>query len=147
MSVPFVLEDGTKSGRFAKVTSEGALVVAPPSFNLVKFNELAEDDIAYNFYAPLPGKQFVVTHIFAYGDKEVSGPSNATVEVYEAADSGATTVEKIILQFEIGQNQFHPFTNLNLLVNTGVFINAKTDDDDVHMNVLGSYIDDTGIKV
>ena len=45
------------------------------------------------------------------------------------------------MQFEIGQNEFHPFTNLNLLVNVGKFINAKTDDDDVHMNILGYYAD------
>ena len=30
---------------------------------------------------------------------------------------------------------------LSLLVNVGKFINAKTDDDDVHMNILGYYVD------
>ena len=133
--------EGGDSGRVADVTPDGALAVGPVSFNLVEFNELAAAATAYNFYSPLPGKQFVVTAIFAYGDKQVSSSTNATVEVYEASSTSEATVDKIIMQFEIGQNQFHPFTSLNLLVNEGKFINAKTDDDDVHMNILGYYVD------
>ena len=133
--------EGGDSGRVATVTPDGALAVGPVSFNLVEFNELDATATAYNFYSPLAEKQFVVTSIFAYGDKQVSSSTNATVEVYEASSTTETTVDKIIMQFEIGQNQFHPFTNLNLLVNVGKFINAKTDDDDVHMNILGYYVD------
>lgn len=142
MAVSFVVEDGSGRGTLAKVSSAGALAVSPTDFNLAEFNELAVDDTAYNFYQPRPGKQFVVTHIFAYGDKQVAGGTNATVEVYEATTSDTITVSKTILKFEIGQNEFHPFSNINLLVNSGVFINAKTDDDDVHMNILGYYIDE-----
>ena len=133
--------EGGDSGRMAAVTPDGALAVGPVSFNLIQFNELAATATAYNFYQPLPEKQFVVTAIFAYGDKQVGTSTNATVEVYEALSAGETTVDKIIMQFEIGQNEFHPFTSLNLLVNEGKWINAKTDDDDVHMNILGYYVD------
>ena len=129
------------SGRLAEVSPSGALAVVPPSFNLIEFNELAAINTAYNFYTPRPGKQFIVTNIFAYGDKEVASNTNATVEIYEASSSSSTAVDKIIMQFEIGQNEFHPFTSLNLLVNVGVFVNAKTNDDDVHMNILGYYVD------
>ena len=139
MAIPVTIEGGA-SGRRADVTPDGALSVGRP-YNLVKFNELAAINTAYNFYQPLPEKQFVVTNIFAYGDKEVTAATNATVEVYEASSTTETTVDKIIMQFEIGRNEFHPFTNLNLLVSAGVFINAKTDDDDVHMNILGYYVD------
>ena len=111
------------------------------SLALRSSNELAAINTAYNFYQPLPDKQFVVTSIFAYGDKEVASNTNATVEIYEASSTTETTVDKIIMQFEIGQNEFHPFTSLNLLVNEGKFINAKTTDDDVHMNILGYYVD------
>ena len=134
--------EGGDSGRMATVTPDGALAVGPVSFNLAEFNELDATTTAYNFYSPLPGKQFVVTAIFAYGDKQVGSASNATVEVYEASSTTETTVDKIIMQFEIGQNEFHSFTSLNLLVNAGKFINAKTDDDDVHMNILGYYVDE-----
>ena len=141
MAVKFSIEGGD-SGRVATVTPDGALAVGPVSFNLIQFKELAATATAYNFYSPKSGKQFVVTAIFAYGDKQVAAASNATVEVYEASSTSETTVDKIIMQFEIGQNEFHPYTSLNLLVNAGVFINAKTDDDDVHMNILGYYADE-----
>jgi hypothetical protein len=134
------IESGS-NGRVATVTPDGALAVGPVSFNLVKFNALDVINIAYNFYGPLPGKQFVVTAIFAYGDKQVAQATNATVEVYEAVSTTSAVVDKIIMQFEIGQNEFHPFTSLNLLVSAGVFINAKTDDEDVHMNILGYYVE------
>ena len=73
--------------------------------------------------------------------EEVASATNATVEIYEASSATATVVDKIIMQFEIGQNEFHPFNNLNLLVNEGKWINAKTNDDDVHMNILGFYVE------
>lgn len=139
MTVKHVIEGA--SGRLAAVTPGGALAVGPVSFNLIEFNELAATATAYNFYSPRSGHQFIVTSIFAYGDKQVAGATNATVEVYEASSTTETTVDRIIMKFEIGQNEFHPFTNLNLLVNEGVFINAKTDDDDVHMNILGYYVE------
>ena len=138
--VKFSIEGGN-SGRVADVTPDGALAVGPVSFNLVQFNAMDLVNTAYNFYSPKSEKQFVVTAIFAYGDKQVATATNATVEVYEASSTTSVTVDKIIMQFEIGQNEFHPFTNLNLLVNAGVFINAKTDDDDVHMNILGYYVE------
>lgn len=141
------IADGSGNGGEAKVNSEGGLAVSPPSFNLIAAKELAEANTAYNFYSPRSLKQFIVTHIFAYGDKEVAGNTNASVVVYEAGDTGTITVDRIIMQFEIGQNEFQPFSLLNLLVNKGVFINAKTNDDDVHMNILGYYIDDTGEEV
>lgn len=145
MTAPFNIVG--PNGKHATVNNAGALAVAPVSFNLVKDGELAENDIAVNFFEPRPAKQFVVTNVFAYGDKEVAGNTNATVEVYEAANSTTATADKTILKFEIGQNEFQSFTDLNLLVNEGVFINAKTSDDDVHMNILGFFIPDTGQKV
>ena len=140
MAVKLNIEGGN-SGRVASVTPDGALAVGPVSFNLIEFNEMDAINTAYNFYSPLPEKQFVIMAIFAYGDKQVATATNATVEVYEASSTTATAVDKIIMQFEIGQNEFHPFTSLSLLVNVGKFINAKTDDDDVHMNILGYYVD------
>jgi len=128
------------NGIKAKVTKSGELVIAPLSYDETKFNELAETNTAYNFYLPVSEKQFVITSMLAYGDKQVSSNTNATVEVYEASDSDATTVDKCLVKFEIGQNQAIPFTPLRVLVNPGKWINAKTDDDDVHMTIMGYYI-------
>lgn len=145
MPIGINLVDG-KTEQVARVV-QGALTVTPPSFNLIEFKELGTINTAFNFYQPKGGKQFVVTNIFAYGDKQVAANSNATVIVYEATTDATVTVSKIIMQFEIGQNEFHPFNSLNLLVNTNRFINAKTDDNDVHVNILGFFIDDTGVDV
>ena len=130
-----------ETGATAKVSSLGQLVVGPLAPNLAEFNELGTIDTAFNFYKPRSGKQFIITHIFAFGDKQVSPTTNATVEVYEATSDATTTVDRTLLKFEIGQNQFQPYQDINILVNSGAFMNAKTDDDDVHMNILGFYID------
>lgn len=36
---------------------------------------------------------------------------------------------------EVGQNQSIPFPNIRVLCNKGAYINAKTDDDDIHMTI------------
>lgn len=131
---------GGRKSVVAKVTPSGELVVAPLRYDETEFNELAEIDTAYNFYATKAGQQFVITGIVAYGDKQVNANSNATVVVYEATNTDVITVSRVLMQFEIGQNQGLPLTGLHILVNPGVYVNAKTDDDDVHMTIMGYYI-------
>lgn len=131
---------GAEFGTSAKVTKSGELVVSPLSYDQTSFNELAEINTAYNFYTPISNKQFVITGVLSYGDKQVSSSTNATVIIYEASTIDTVTVDKVLVQFEIGQNQSIPFVALQLLVNKGVWINAKTDDDDIHMTIMGYYI-------
>ena len=131
---------GGGGGSIANVTPSGEFVVAPLAYDETEFNELAEDNTAYNFYGPKSGQQFVLTGLLAYGDKQVSAVTNATVVVYEATSEDTTTVDKVLIQFEIGQNQSLPLSGLHLLVNSGVWVNAKTDDDDVHMTLMGYFI-------
>lgn len=126
----------------AGVTKSGELVVSPLHYDETVYNELAVDDTAYNFYAPKSGKQFVITGMLAYADKQVSDITNAAVVVYEAASSGTTAVSKVLIQFELGQSQSIPWPNTRILVNPGVYVNAKTTDDDVHMTLLGYYIEE-----
>ena len=132
----------TKGGRVneAGVTALGQVVIGTVAYDETEFNELATINTAFNFYQPKSGQQFVITAILAYGDKQVSTSTNATVIIYEAVTDVTITVSKVLLQFEIGQNQSLPFSPLNLLVAEGVFINAKTDDDDIHMTIMGYYI-------
>ncbi len=139
MAIDVQIVDG-ETGRPVRILKFGSMAVSPVVSNLAEFRELGTINTAFNFYEPQGGRNFVISHIFAYGDKEVASNANATVEIYEATSATSTTVDKIILQFEIGQNEFHPFQDLNLLVSTDRFINAKTSDDDVHMNILGFFI-------
>lgn len=124
----------------ARVTALGQVVIGAIAYDETEFNELGTINTAFNFYLPKSGQQFVITAILVYGDKQVSSSTNATVIIYEATTDETITVSKVLLQFEIGQNQLLPFTPLNLLVAEGVFINAKTDDDDIHMTIMGYYI-------
>lgn len=74
-------------------------------------------------------------------DKQVSSTVDATVVIYEATTDSTTTVSKVLIQFAVVQGDIINPARLNLLVNEGRYVNAKTDDDDVHMTILGHYID------
>lgn len=140
MSLDVQLIDGEGSLVKVCVTPSGELVVAPLSYDETKFVELAEPDTAYNYFGPLPNRQFVITTIAAYADKQVSGNTNATVVIYEAISPDTLTVAKVLHQFELGQNQSLPLPGIRILVSPGVWVNGKTDDDDVHLTIMGYYI-------
>lgn len=129
-----------KDGDAVNISPNGELATAPLRYNEVVSLELGTINTAENFFLPLSGQQFVVTNVYAYGDKEVAANSNAVVDIYEAVDDNTLTVSKSILRFEIGQNEFQAFQQINLLVNPNRFINAKTDDEDIHLNIFGFYI-------
>ena len=139
MTTPSHIVDGRGTKSKAKVTSIGQLVTAPLAYDDTKFLELAEDDTAYNFYPPKVGEQFVITGIHAYADRQVSTNAGATVVVYEGTSAATISVSRTIYQIEMEQ-----FANidlaLNILVNEGLFVNAKTTDDDIHMTITGYYI-------
>ena len=129
-------------GRYvARVHPDGHLITGPREYDDSVFHEMDSASTAYNFYGPKARKNFILRVILAYADKQVSSSTNATVVVYEAESPETTTASKTLLQFELGQNQSLPITPLNLKVTAGVYVNAKTDDDDIHMTIMGHYID------
>ena len=138
MPLPCVLI--SSEGKHVEVNESGELLISDGPYDLVEFNELDAINTAYNYYSPNGQKQFVMTGFMAYGDKQITGSTNATVIIYEASTIDTTTVDKVLFQFEIGQNQSVPFPSLRILVNKGVYVNAKTDDDDVHLTILGHFI-------
>ena len=140
MSTPTHIIDGLGTKNRVKVTKLGQLVTGVIEYDETTFLELAEPDTAYNFYTPKAGQQFVITGIFAVADKQVSGNASATVIIYEATGEAETTISKVLLQTAMVQDQIQLFTPLNILVREGRFINAKTDDDDIHMTITGYYI-------
>lgn len=140
MAVTFILVG--PNGAEAQISPSGELATAPRHYDETEFNELAEDNTGYNFYQPKAGQQFVITGFIAVGDQQITGNSNANVVIYEAADTGTITVDKILVQFVIKQDQDIAPTGLHVLVRPGKFINAKTDDDDVHMTLMGYFIEE-----
>jgi len=129
------------SGTAANVGKLGGLTVTPIAFNEAVAKELGTDATGVTFYNPLSGKQFIITGIYASGNKDISNTVDATVDVYESLAENSAVIEKSLLQFALGRSQFQAYENLNLLVNSNRFITAKTSDDDVFMNILGFYID------
>jgi len=133
-----IFDPKTKSQ--AKVSSIGQLVTSPFAYDLTKFNELAVDDTAYNFYGPSSGEQFVITGIYARADQQVSSTTDATVIVYEADAVDTATVSKALFQMAMVRGDQIQAGPLNILVRPGKWVNAKTTDDDIHMNVTGYFI-------
>jgi len=127
-----------------QVNEAGELIVSDGPYDLAVFNELDTINTAYNFYKPKGRQQFVITGFLMYGDKQVSGSANATVTIYEASQQDSVVADKILVQVEVGQNQSIPFPNIRILCNKGIYLNAKTDDDDIHMTIFGHYVDLNG---
>lgn len=128
-----------RNGRVAEVTSLGQLVVAAAAYDESVFKELAENNIAYNFYPPKTGKQFVITLIRAKADRDVSPTVDAVVVIYEADSATTTTVDKVLHQEAMVKAEDVTLP-VNLLVSAGKFVNAKTTDDDIHMTIMGYYV-------
>jgi len=127
------------NGIRARVTKAGELVVAPFTYDETEFRELAEDDTAYNFYEPKPKHFFVITGFNMKADRDVSQTIDAEVIIYEATSKTETTVSKVLFQEAMVRGERTSLTT-HIRVNSGVWINAKTSDDDIHMTIMGYYI-------
>jgi hypothetical protein len=133
-----------RNGQQVNVNDAGEILVSDGPFDLSMFNELDLVNTAYNFFGPRGRQQFVISGFLMYGDKQVSGATNATVIIYESDQPDSITVDRVLVQVEVGQNQSIPFPSVRILANRGVYINAKTDDDDIHMTIFGHYVDLNG---
>jgi len=139
MTAGFFIKDGGTGGT-ANVSGNGQLVTAPYAYDDTSFMELAEPDVAYNFYPPIHGKQFVITGLYAKADKQVSSTNEATVVLYESDAADSTVVDKTLFSVAVLQYDQLSIVPMNLLVRAGKFVNGKTTDDDVHMTLFGYYV-------
>lgn len=138
----FSLRDGWGSKTPVRVTKAGQLVVAPVAYDDAMFNSLDTVDTAFTFFGPRSGKQFVITSIVVFGTKEINDASDTNVIIYEGNTPTTITVDKTLLRFGVGKLTTLPIVPLNLIVNTGKFINAKTDDNTIEMTIMGNYVDE-----
>lgn len=128
------------NGNTAKVSKTGELIVAPFEYSDAMFNTLDLVNTAYNFYAPKSQKQFVMTGIVAFADKDINDASDTVIDVYEASTSTSITIDKTLIEFGMAKLSVVNLSSLNIIVNKGKFLNAKTSDDDIHMTIMGYYI-------
>jgi hypothetical protein len=138
MPVEFTI---SQNGTPAKVTESGELIVAPLKYSDSKFIQLEANNTAYNFYEPKPSSQFVITGFNIKADRQVSNTVDASVVIYEASSATETTVEHELFQEAMIRGERTGYTNTNILVSPGKWVNAKTTDDNILMTVFGYYID------
>ncbi len=138
MTIRTQIEDCHGTGHTARVTKYGQLIVAPLDFSVSQATKLEVANTAYNFVTPKQNKIIVITDILLYANKNV-GAGDATVDVY-TSDVGpdSTTIKESIIQTEMLKQTSRDLTGLNLKVNAGRWVNAKTDDDDIFVT-LGYY--------
>lgn len=134
MTVAFNIAD-PKSGIKARVSEFGQLAVAPLAYSEPSFKKLDTINTAFTFIAPEAGHQIVLTDIILTANKNV-GATDATVDIYEADSEISTTIVKSILQLEMIKQSNLVLTGLNLIVPEGLWVNAKTDDNDIFVTLM-----------
>lgn len=139
MSLQSKIQDGSGNGYLAKVNKYGLLATGPLGFSQAYSVTASVINTAYNFVPPEAGKQFVITSILLYANKNV-GANDATVVLYEADGVDSTTVTKEVLTTEMLKQTNRDLTNLNLIVSEGKWLNIKTDDNTIFSTVLGYYV-------
>lgn len=142
MSLPIRIIDGCATGRGARVTPSGELVVGPHSYSETIFQSMTAADTAYEFYAPLPGEQFVITGIRVKATTGVHATNDATIIIYEGDSSTTLTVDKTLHQEAMVKGENATLLPLQILVRPGKHVLGKTDDAIVFMTVMGYFIDE-----
>lgn len=123
------------SGAKARVSEFGQLVVAPLAYSKPSFKKLDVINTAFSFIAPVDGHQIVITDIIMTANKNV-GVSDATVDIYEADSVTSTAIKQSIIALEMIKQSNLALTGLNLLVPDGLWVNAKTDDNDIFVTLM-----------
>ena len=135
MTLPVNIKD-SDSGKVAKVTKFGQLVVAPIAYSIPVTQEMDVIDTAFNFVTPEQGQSIVITDIVIAANKDVSPTEPAIVEVYTADANDSITVITEILLTQIPRSTTVPITGLNLLIGEGVWVNSKTNDNNVSLTIM-----------
>lgn len=135
-----MISDGRGTRQRVKVTSRGQLVAAPLEFSEIKSVVLDTINIPFSLVTPRSGKQFVITDLVLYADKNV-GPADASLQIYAAQSLNGVVGVNPLISMELLKNQSIPLTGLNIITPEGVWINAVTNDNNVFINIAGYYID------
>ena len=139
MSTNVKIKDGWGGGNSACVTPRGQLITAPLDFSKVYNAEANVVNTAFNLVTPKRGKQFVMTGLIVYANKGV-GANDATVVIYEADSENSLISTEVIFTQEMLKQTTIVMTGLNIISKEGVWINVKTDDDTIFVNLSGYYV-------
>lgn len=135
MAVHSIIKD-PKTGVSARVTKYGQLVISPISYSTPVTVDLGTINTAFNFIGPDARHSIVITDIFVSADNGVSNTTPAEIEIYTSAGPGSLVVVDSILQPRLTRSQNVSMTGLNLLIDEGVWVNAKTNDNDILLTIM-----------
>ncbi len=139
MPLPITIKD---CNRVSKITEYGALYTANAGHDKTFNAKMTAANTAYNLLEPKTSKKFVITGLFIKAQFSVSNSVAATIIVYEAGSRTSLTVVETIINLGLIRDDIASIFPINILVNTGVWVNAKTDDPTVDVVLFGFPIDD-----
>lgn len=124
----------------AAVTKRGQIVTSPLEYNEIKYNSLVMINTAYNYVKPISGKRFVIDGIAISGAKDVNSSNGAKINIYEAGSDDSVSIINNLFSISIGRLERGSLVGINVITNSGVWINAFTDDSTVDLTILGYYV-------
>ena len=127
------------TGKQAEISPQGELIIRGFAYSESQFKNMDLINTAYNFFVAKAGQRFVITGVIVDANRNV-GNNGASVILYEAASATSITVAKTLYQFDMPKQTDKILLPLMTQTSEGVFVNGKTDDDDVLATIMGYYI-------
>lgn len=135
--LPITLKDN-ESNVSASISNLGELIVAPLSPNSSVHHSMVIIDTPYIYAEPIASRTLRLQNILIYANKDV-GPNDASVLIYTSDDATSLTGDTVI-EFEMLKNTSRDLIGLNLTLQSGVYLLAKTNDNTVFLTMQGYYV-------
>lgn len=135
------LKDGKGGSQAACCTSRGELVINRFDYSTAYTASATVINTGYNIIEPKTGQRFVVTSMVIATDRNVGATNGALINIYEAnSDSSTTSIKDLIpTNLELVKQQ-RIVLDLNMIITEGVWVNLKTDDNNVSATIYGYYV-------
>ena len=130
----FVQISDPKTNHTARVSEFGQLITAPIAYTTPTARTLAVVDEPVNFVEPEANHQVVITDIILSSDKNV-GANGASVQVYFSDAVDSSNIVGGILDIEMLKNTSRDLIGLNFIVGEGLWVNAKTNDNNIQVTI------------
>jgi uncharacterized protein (UPF0333 family) len=132
---------GGDRGNIVQVNNDGELIVGRKKRDKFYNAATATNNVAVNVVEPKSGQKFIITGIYIDGDRSI-GANGAVTDIFENT-TGPTnaTVNTQILQVEVPKQDDRAYPGLNIEVAEGSWVNIKSDDVIVRVNIAGFYED------
>jgi len=127
---------GSRNSNRAKVTKFGQLVTAPLQYSTPVSVELDVINTAFNLLTPASGQSVVITDIIVSADRNVSTTTPANIVIYQALEADLLLPDKTIVRPQLVRSGNASYIGLNMIVDEGKWVNARTDDVGVLVTIM-----------